>query len=82
MWKLLTVDSRFLIMYFVTGICAGLTHAALSWGAEIPLVGASGAIAGVIRVYGISVGPDARIKTRLFVCLKYFVIRTNFWKSM
>lgn len=66
---------RFLIMYFVTGICAGLTHAALSWGAEIPLVGASGAIAGVIGVYGISVGPDTRIKTWLYIFFKAFVIR-------
>jgi len=66
---------RFLLMYFVTGIAAGLTHAALSWGAEIPLVGASGAIAGVIGVYGISVGPDTRIKTWVFLFFKSMVIR-------
>jgi len=67
--------TRFLIMYAVTGVCAGALHLACSLGAEIPLVGASGAIAGVIGVYGIAVGPDTRIKTLLFVFFKSFVIK-------
>jgi membrane associated rhomboid family serine protease len=67
--------TRFVIMYAVTGVCAGALHFALSLGAEIPLVGASGAIAGVIGVYGIAVGPDTRIKTLLFIFFKSFVIK-------
>ena len=67
--------TRFLIMYAVTGVCAGALHLACSLGAEIPLVGASGAIAGVIGVYGIAVGPDTRIKTLFFFFFKTFVIK-------
>lgn len=67
--------TRFLIMYAITGVCAGALHLACSLGDEIPLVGASGAIAGVIGVYGIAVGPDTQIKTLLFIFVKAIVIR-------
>jgi len=67
--------TRFLIMYAVTGLFAGALHLACSLGAEIPLVGASGAIAGVIGVYGIAVGPDTKIKTFVLFFCKGMVIR-------
>lgn len=42
---------RFLVFYFLCGICAGLTHVALDPISGVPLVGASGAVAGVIAAY-------------------------------
>ena len=47
---------KFLVFYLLCGICGGLTHAALmhAWNpgaAHVPLIGASGAVAGVIAAY-------------------------------
>lgn len=43
--------ARFLIFYLVCGVIAGLTHAYMLPNSELPLVGASGAVAGVIMAY-------------------------------
>jgi len=58
---------RFLVCYLLWGIVAGLTHAAMHWGSNVPLVGASGAIAGVIGAYWVAYGARTRIRT--LVCL-------------
>ncbi|MEP9354178.1 rhomboid family intramembrane serine protease [Xanthobacter sp. KR7-65] len=42
---------RFLAFYLLCGIAAGLAHVAADPGSEVPLVGASGAVAGVISAY-------------------------------
>ena len=42
---------RFLAFYVVCGVAAGLAHAAMLPGSDIPLIGASGAVAGVIAGY-------------------------------
>jgi membrane associated rhomboid family serine protease len=42
---------RFLVFYCLTGIGAALAHAALNPASELPLVGASGSIAGIIAAY-------------------------------
>jgi len=42
---------RFLVFYFLCGIGAGLAHVALDPASGVPLVGASGAVAGVISAY-------------------------------
>jgi membrane associated rhomboid family serine protease len=42
---------RFLIFYLACGIFAGLTHAWMVPDSESPLIGASGAVAGVIAAY-------------------------------
>lgn len=42
---------RFLIFYLLCGIFAGLTHAIVTLDADTPLIGASGAVAGVIAAY-------------------------------
>lgn len=42
---------RFLIFYLLCGIFAGLTHAVITPDLGIPLIGASGAVAGVISAY-------------------------------
>ncbi len=42
---------RFLIFYIVCGVAAGLTHAWMLPTSQLPLIGASGAVAGVIAAY-------------------------------
>lgn len=42
---------NFLIFYLLCGVAAGLLHAYMAPNSEIPLIGASGAIAGVIAAY-------------------------------
>jgi membrane associated rhomboid family serine protease len=42
---------RFLAFYLVCGICAGLVHSLASPVSPVPLVGASGAVAGVVAAY-------------------------------
>lgn len=43
--------ARFLLFYLACGVLAGLTHAVMQPGSGIPLIGASGAVAGVISAY-------------------------------
>lgn len=42
---------RFLAFYMLSGVAGGLAHAAADWESNIPLVGASGAISGVMAMY-------------------------------
>jgi membrane associated rhomboid family serine protease len=42
---------RFTLFYLLAGVAAGLTHVYMNVGSDVPLIGASGAIAGVIGAY-------------------------------
>ena len=42
---------RFLLFYLTCGLLAGLTHVLLNWGSQVPTIGASGAISGVLGAY-------------------------------
>jgi membrane associated rhomboid family serine protease len=42
---------RFAFFYVLAGLCAIVAHVVLAWSSTIPLVGASGAIAGVLGAY-------------------------------
>ena len=53
---------KFLVFYLLCGIAAGLVHTLLNAGSNVPTVGASGAIAGVMGAYLIKF-PRARIVT-------------------
>jgi membrane associated rhomboid family serine protease len=53
---------RFLFFYLACGVLAGLTHVALNIGSDVPTIGASGAIAGVMGAYLVKF-PRARIVT-------------------
>ncbi|MES1213446.1 MAG: rhomboid family intramembrane serine protease [Singulisphaera sp.] len=57
----------FLVCYLLWGILAGLAHAAMHWGSGVPLVGASGAIAGVIGAYWVAAGARTRIRTLIWI---------------
>jgi membrane associated rhomboid family serine protease len=67
---------RFVVFYLLSGIAAALSHAGAEPGSTIPMIGASGAISGVIGAY-LMLHPHARIKTlvfRVIVELPAFVV--------
>lgn len=57
----------FIAFYMLWGIAGGLAHAGMNWGEEIPLVGASGAIAGMIGAYCVAFGPMTKIRTLVWI---------------
>jgi membrane associated rhomboid family serine protease len=65
---------KFVVFYLLTGVAANLAHALASPGAEVPVVGASGAIAGVLGAYFLGF-PRARITSLIF--LGFFVTVTQ-----
>ena len=58
----------FTIFYFVCGFAASATHIIASQGSNVPAIGASGAIAGVLAAYLIFF-PAARVDTLIFLGL-------------
>lgn len=54
----------FIVFYLVTGVAATLVHVFTTSNPEIPLVGASGAISGVLGAY-VVLHPSIRVKTLL-----------------
>ncbi|MDA0306915.1 MAG: rhomboid family intramembrane serine protease [Proteobacteria bacterium] len=65
---------RFLIFYLLAGVIAALAHAITEPGSQVPMVGASGAISGVIGAY-LMLHPKARIKT----LVGYFILSLPAW---
>ena len=61
---------RFIIFYFMSGIVAGLAQVMIDPQSSVPMIGASGAIAGVLGGY-IVLWPRARIQT--LVIFWYFI---------
>ncbi|HOC99695.1 MAG TPA: rhomboid family intramembrane serine protease, partial [Myxococcota bacterium] len=57
----------FLVAYLVTGVAATLSYAALAGNSMTPLVGASGAISGILGLYFI-LFPKNRVKIFVFLC--------------
>ena len=64
---------RFIIFYLLCGIAGNLAHVFIDPSSPIPLVGASGAIAGLLGAYVITF-PRAKV-TSLFFILFFFFIR-------
>jgi membrane associated rhomboid family serine protease len=62
--------ARFLVFYIICGILGNLAHYAFNSSSQIPTIGASGAVAGVLGVYLVSY-PRARIVVLLW--LGFFV---------
>jgi len=65
---------NFIALYFVTGITATMTHTLMEPGSYMPLIGASGAISGVLGAFFIY-NPGARITLILDPVLIYFLRR-------
>ena len=64
---------RFVLFYLGGGVAAGLAQVAIDPGSEIPLVGASGAIAATLGAY-LVLFPRARITTLVFLGFFYQLI--------
>lgn len=56
----------FLIFYLICGVVAALTHTLFNWESQAPLIGASGAVSGVIASY-LVLFPRARVWVLLFL---------------
>ena len=61
---------RFLVFYLLCGMAAALTQGLIDPASEIPMVGASGAISGVLGAY-ILLHPGATVRVLIF--LGFFV---------
>ena len=64
-------SKRFLLFYIFSGIIASLSHALLDIRSSVPLIGASGAIAGVLGAY-LHLFPKAKV----LVLVPFFIFFT------
>jgi membrane associated rhomboid family serine protease len=64
---------KFFLFYIFAGIVASLTHSLLSPLSNVPCVGASGAIAGVLGAY-LMMFPKSQIKVLFIVLLRTFTV--------
>jgi membrane associated rhomboid family serine protease len=57
---------KFIIFYLLAGIAAGIVHILFNFNSLTPVIGASGAVSGVMGAY-LVLYPNARIKTLVFL---------------
>jgi membrane associated rhomboid family serine protease len=72
---------RFVVFYLVTGFAAAFAHIAVSADSQIPIVGASGAISGILGGY-VLLWPRATIVSILPLGFFFTAIRTPAWVSL
>ena len=65
---------RFLLFYLFCGLCAALVQVFSTPGSTVPMIGASGAVAGVLGAY-LLLFPTARILTLFFIIIIVKLIR-------
>ena len=64
---------RYVFFYLLCGLASGLSHVLINWGSGAPVIGASGAIAGVMGAY-ILLYPRAKILTLIPIFfIPYFI---------
>ncbi len=59
---------KFILFYLIVGVLAGLTHIIFNWNSMVPVIGASGAVSGVMGAY-LVLYPKAKIKTLVFILI-------------
>lgn len=69
---------RFVLFYLVTGLTAALAHVVTNPGSVVPMVGASGAISGIMGAY-VVLYPRARIDTLFYFLFFIRVIPLPAW---
>ncbi len=65
---------NFLLLYFLSGFIAAVTHIMMNANSTVPTIGASGAIAGVLGAYLISF-PAARITTLIPLIIIFWTVQ-------
>jgi membrane associated rhomboid family serine protease len=65
---------RFIVFYFLCGVAAAMTQSFLNPDSAVPMIGASGAIAGVLGAY-LLLHPRARVLVVLPVFIIFFTVR-------
>ncbi len=70
--------AKFLLFYLLCGVAAALTQTVMTAGSRVPMVGASGAIAGVMGAYMLKF-PRARIETLVFIFIFFTRIDVPAW---
>jgi membrane associated rhomboid family serine protease len=61
-----TGHSRFILFYLFSGVAAALVQCSVDPGSAVPMIGASGAISGILGAY-LLLYPRARVKTLIFI---------------
>jgi membrane associated rhomboid family serine protease len=64
----------YFVFYLFCGLAAGATHILASWGSQVPSIGASGAISGVMGAY-IVLFPASKILTLVPLLIIFFTVR-------
>ena len=67
----------FLFFYVIWGVAAGVAHSAQNWESNAPMIGASGAIAGLIGAYFVVFGARTKIKTLFFFAFRPWVVNVS-----
>lgn len=71
---------KLLILFLLWGVAGGLAQAATHWGSTVPIIGASGAIAGMIGAYWLAFGGLTKIKTLFwFFGFRTLLVPTPFY---
>ena len=69
---------RFLFFYLCCGVVAALTQALSSYGSHVPMVGASGAIAGVLGAY-LLLYPSANVHVFVWILIFFRIVNIPAW---
>jgi len=69
---------RFLFFYLCCGVVAALTQAFSSYGSHVPMVGASGAIAGVLGAY-LLLYPKANVHVFVWIIIFFRIVNVPAW---
>jgi membrane associated rhomboid family serine protease len=69
---------RFFVFYVLSGVGAAATHVASDPGSSIPMIGASGAISGILGAYFL-LHPHARVRAFVFLLVIFTTIALPAW---
>jgi membrane associated rhomboid family serine protease len=72
---------RYLLLYFCCGTVAALTQAAASPASHVPLIGASGAIAGVLGAY-LLLHPAANVRCFIWIVIFFRILNLPAWAML
>jgi rhomboid family protein len=69
---------RYLVLYFASGVVAALAQAAANPYSQVPMIGASGAIAGVLGAY-LLLYPRANVHTFVWIVIFFRIVTLPAW---